>query len=72
MRPKSFGASIAGCLKLNWRQADHAHQQLLLVVQGLKRLFADEHFVTLLRAEGSTACRNISLTVLKQPEKLKG
>ena len=33
-------------------KADHAHQQLLLVVQGLKRLFADEHFVTLLRAEG--------------------
>ena len=27
-------------------------QQLLLVVQGLKRLFADENFVTLLRAEG--------------------
>lgn len=33
-------------------KADHAHQQLLLVVQGLKRLFADEHFVTRLRAEG--------------------
>ena len=32
--------------------ADHAYQQLLLVVQGLKRLFADENFVTLLRAEG--------------------
>jgi ParB family chromosome partitioning protein len=33
-------------------KADHAHQQLLLVVQGLKWLFADENFVTLLRAEG--------------------
>ena len=33
-------------------KADHAHQQLLLVVQGLKRLLADENFVTLLRAEG--------------------
>ena len=33
-------------------KAEHAHQQLLLVVQGLKSLFADENFVTLLRAEG--------------------
>jgi ParB family chromosome partitioning protein len=33
-------------------KAEHAHQQLLLVVQGLKALFADENFVTLLRAEG--------------------
>ena len=33
-------------------KAEHAHQRLLLVVQGLKKLFADEHFVTLLRAEG--------------------
>lgn len=33
-------------------KADHARQQLLLVVQALKRLFDDEHFVTLLRAEG--------------------
>ena len=32
-------------------EAAHAHQQLLLVVQGLKRLLADENFVTLLRAE---------------------
>jgi ParB family chromosome partitioning protein len=32
-------------------KAEHAHQRLLLVVQGLKKLFADEHFVTLLRAE---------------------
>jgi len=33
-------------------KAEHAHQQLLLVVQGLKSLFIDENFVTLLRAEG--------------------
>ena len=33
-------------------KAEHAHQRLLLVVQGLKKLFADENFVTLLRAEG--------------------
>lgn len=33
-------------------KAEHAHQSLLLVVQGLKKLFADEHFVNLLRAEG--------------------
>lgn len=33
-------------------KADHAQQQLLLLVQALKPLFADEHFVTLLRAEG--------------------
>jgi ParB family chromosome partitioning protein len=32
-------------------KAEHAHQQLLLVVEGLKSLFADENFVTLLRAE---------------------
>ena len=32
-------------------KAEHAHQRLLLVVQGLKKLFADENFVTLLRAE---------------------
>lgn len=32
-------------------KAEHAHQGLLLVVQGLKTLFADEHFVNLLRAE---------------------
>jgi len=32
-------------------KAEHAHQRLLLVVQGLKMLFADEHFVNLLRAE---------------------
>ncbi|MCK0171455.1 ParB N-terminal domain-containing protein [Aliiroseovarius sp. S1123] len=33
-------------------KAEHAQQQLLLVVQGLKSLFTDENFVTLLRAEG--------------------
>ena len=33
-------------------KAEHAHQCLLLVVQGLKKLFADESFVNLLRAEG--------------------
>jgi len=33
-------------------KAEHAQQQLLLVIQGLKSLFADENFVTLLRAEG--------------------
>jgi ParB family chromosome partitioning protein len=33
-------------------KAEHAHQRRLLVVQGLKKLFADEHFVNLLRAEG--------------------
>jgi len=33
-------------------KAEHAHQRLLLVVQGLKKLFSDENFFTLLRAEG--------------------
>ena len=33
-------------------KAEHAHQRMLLVVQGLKKLFADENFVNLLRAEG--------------------
>jgi ParB family transcriptional regulator, chromosome partitioning protein len=33
-------------------KAEHAQQRLLLVIQGLKSLFADENFVTLLRAEG--------------------
>lgn len=32
-------------------KAEYTQQRLLLVVQGLKTLFADEHFVTLLRAE---------------------
>jgi ParB family chromosome partitioning protein len=29
-----------------------AHQRLLLVVQGLKKLLVDDNFVNLLRAEG--------------------
>jgi ParB family chromosome partitioning protein len=33
-------------------KAEHAHQRLLLVVQGLKKLFVDDNFVNLLRAEG--------------------
>jgi len=33
-------------------KAEHAQQRLLLVIQGLKSLFCDENFVTLLRAEG--------------------
>jgi ParB family chromosome partitioning protein len=33
-------------------KAEHAHQRLLLVVQGLKKLFSDDNFVNLLRAEG--------------------
>jgi ParB family chromosome partitioning protein len=33
-------------------KAEHAHQRLLLVVQGLKTLFGSEHFGNLLRAEG--------------------
>ncbi len=32
-------------------KAEHAHQQLLLVVEGLRKLFADENFVNLLRGE---------------------
>lgn len=33
-------------------KAEHAHQRLLLVVQGLKKLFDDDNFINLLRAEG--------------------
>ena len=33
-------------------KAERAQQRSLLVVQGLKKLFADEHFVNLLCAEG--------------------
>ena len=33
-------------------KAEHAEQQILLVIQGLKKLFDNEHFITLLRAEG--------------------
>jgi len=48
---KTYQREVARQHKLMLK-ADHAHQQLLLVVQGLKRLFADVNFVTLLRAEG--------------------
>ena len=48
---KTYQREVARQHKLMLK-ADHAYQQLLLVVQGLKRLFADENFVTLLRAEG--------------------
>ena len=33
-------------------KAEHAHERLLLVVQGMKKLLADDNFVNLLRAEG--------------------
>jgi len=33
-------------------KAEHAEQRILLVTQGLKKLFADDNFVNLLRAEG--------------------
>lgn len=33
-------------------KAEHAEQRILLVIQGLKKLFDNEHFITLLRAEG--------------------
>ena len=33
-------------------KAEHAQQKLLLVEQGLRTLFTDTNFVTLLRAEG--------------------
>ncbi|MFC3052302.1 ParB N-terminal domain-containing protein [Kordiimonas pumila] len=32
-------------------QAEHVSRQLLLMVEGLRKLFADENFITLLRAE---------------------
>lgn len=48
---KTYQQEVARQHKLMLK-ADHAQQQLLLVVQGLKRLFADENFLTLLRAEG--------------------
>jgi ParB family chromosome partitioning protein len=38
--------------KLMVRKADFTQQKLLFVVNALKQLVADEHFVTLLRAEG--------------------
>ena len=34
------------------RKADMTERRLLVIVNALKRLFADEHFLTLLRAEG--------------------
>ena len=45
---KTYQREVARQHKLMLK-ADHAHQQVLLVVQ---HLFTDEHFVTLLRAEG--------------------
>ncbi len=50
-------------------KAEHAQQQLLLVVQGLKSLFADENFVTLLRAEGLDSLPKYLATALKSSEK---
>jgi ParB family chromosome partitioning protein len=37
------------------KKADYTQRQLLFVVNGLRRLLADEHFRTLLRAEGLTS-----------------
>ena len=54
---KTYQREVARQHKLMLK-ADHAHQQLLLVVQGRKRLFADEHCVTLLRAEGLDSLPN--------------
>lgn len=48
---KSYQKEVARQHKMVLK-AEHAQQQLLLVVQGLKSLFTDENFVTLLRAEG--------------------
>lgn len=48
---KTYQREVARQHKLVLK-ANHAQQQLLLVIQGLKRLFRDENFVTLLRAEG--------------------
>jgi len=33
-------------------KADHAQQQLLLIVEGVKKLFSDDNFLNLLKAEG--------------------
>jgi ParB family chromosome partitioning protein len=38
--------------KLLVKKAAMSQSRLLFVVNALRRLFADEHFVTLLRAEG--------------------
>lgn len=48
---KTYQREVARQHKLMLK-ADHAQQQILLVIQDLKRLFSDENFVTLLRAEG--------------------
>jgi len=48
---KTYQREVALRYKLMLK-TEHAQQQLLLVIQGIKRLFADENFVTLLRAEG--------------------
>ncbi|OYW53369.1 MAG: chromosome partitioning protein ParB [Hyphomicrobium sp. 32-62-53] len=48
---KTYQAEVARQHKMVLK-AEHAHQRLLLVVEGLRTLFADENFVTLLRAEG--------------------
>ncbi len=50
-------------------KAEHAHQRMLLVVQGLKKLFADENFVNLLRAEGLDTLPKylLSLTAVMEP-----
>jgi ParB family chromosome partitioning protein len=42
------------------RKADATRDRLIFVVEALRKLVADEHFVTLLRAEGlDTLPRNI-------------
>jgi ParB family chromosome partitioning protein len=43
-------------------KAQHAHQQLLLVVQGLKALFADENFVTCCAANRRIASLSYSVS----------
>jgi ParB family chromosome partitioning protein len=43
------------------RKADATRDRLIFVVEALRKLVADEHFVTLLRAEGlDTLPRNLS------------
>lgn len=58
---KTYQRKVARQHKLMLK-ADNAHQQLLLMAQGLKRLFADEHFVTLLRAERLNSLWGSSMT----------
>jgi ParB family chromosome partitioning protein len=38
--------------KLLVRKAEFVQQRLLFVIEALRQLLADDHFVTLLRAEG--------------------